>query len=310
MTRAVWVRIVLLSLLWGGSFLCMKLAVRELPPLTIVFLRTALGACTLLLLLATLRPVVPWSGAVWRNCLAMGALNNLIPFSCIIWAQQWIGMGLGAVVNAATPLLTVLLAHALTAEEHLTRTRIAGTGLGLVGVAVLVSPVVTAPAAGGTRLAIGAACLAALSQALAAIKGRSFRRLGIPPLAAAAGQIAAAALLVLPLALLLERPWTLPMPSGGTLLVVAVLGLACTGLAFVLFFSILERAGAGASSIAMMLVPVNAMLLGALVFRERLLPVQWLGAAMVGLGLLVLAGRARWPLSPKLLPSSMRRGRP
>lgn len=299
MTASVWLRVALLSLLWGCSYLLMKLSVAALPPLTVVLLRTLIAAAVLAALLPLLRQRLPLRREVLLACLGMGILNNLVPFTMIIWSQKTIGIGLGSVLNASTPFLTAIAAHLLTQDERLTATRLAGTAIGVAGVAVLMAPTLGIPGSDGVLLAAGAAMLAALSQALAAIFGRRLRGLRVRPVAAATGQITAAALLSLPLALLIDRPWTLPPPSPAIWLVILALGVFCTALAFILYFSILASAGANAAPLAMMLVPVNTTLIGGLLLGERLLPVQWLGTAMVLLGLVVISGRLRLPQLPR-----------
>src|SRR5258707_439370 len=193
----VWSSLLSLSVLWGGSFFFAKVAIGELGPLTVVFARVALAALALdIVLLATgtnsFRRDAPWSAY-----LAMGLLNNVLPFSLIFWGQTEIGSGLASILNATTPLFTLVVAHFLTADEKIDRTKVAALLTGLLGVVVLIGP---SALVGSSTLWGQAACLtAALSYALAGIYGRRFRRMGIAPAEAAAGQLTASTVLILPI---------------------------------------------------------------------------------------------------------------
>lgn len=279
-----------LALIWGGSFFFVGVAVRELPPLTIVAARVGLAAAVLLLLARWSGLRLPSDRRVLRAFLVMGALNNALPFVLIVWAQARIPSGLAAVLNATTPLWTVLLAHLATTDERLTVARLGGVALGLLGVAVLLL--------GATGDALGLplvpqlACLAAaVSYALAGVYGRRFRALGVPPLATATGQLVASSLLLWPLALLLDRPWALPPPSAGTLLALLALALLSTALAYLVYFRLLASAGATNLLLVTILVPPSAILLGVLFLGERLTAGHLAGLASIGAGLALIDGR-------------------
>ncbi|KMO14387.1 DMT family transporter [Methylobacterium platani] len=290
MTPSEWGLLLVLSVLWGGSFFFVGVALRALPPLTLVVLRVGLAALILGLVLRVRGVPVPRGGRVWLAFLGAAFLNNAVPFCLIAWGQTHIASGLAAILNATTPLFGVLVAHVLTDDERLTGNRLAGVVAGLAGVAVMVGPSVLA-GLGGEALAQGAVLLAALSYAFAGIYGRRFKRMGIPPLAAAAGQVTAASVLLLPVALAVDRPWTLPAPPATA--VAAVLGLAAlsTALAYVIFFRLLASAGATNLMLVTFLIPVSALLLGALVLGEPVVPRQLLGMALIGAGLVAIDGR-------------------
>ncbi len=209
MTRTDWTLLVTLSLLWGGSFLFVELALQGLPPLTVVWGRVAVAALILGLLCRARGVLLP--RAAWGAALGMGLLNNAAPFTLFALAQGRIDGGLAAIVNATTPLWTVVVAHLFTGDERLTPAKAAGLGLGLAGVATL------AGGGGGEVGAILACLAAALCYGLAAVWGRRFRRLGVTPTATAFGQVAAATLLLTPLWLAVDRPWSLPPPGMGPL---------------------------------------------------------------------------------------------
>ena len=284
MALRVWLWLLSLTVLWGGSFFFAKVAIGELGPFTVVFARVSLAALALALVVA------PRRDAPWRAYFAMGFLNNALPFSLIFWGQTEIAVGLAAILNATTPLFTLIVAHFLTPDEKIDRTKIIALLIGLLGVVVLIGP---AASSGGSTLWGEAACLAAaLSYALAGVYGRRFRRMGIAPTEAAAGQVTASAVLILPIMLVVDRPWTLAAPPSFTV-TLALLGLALlsTALAYVLYFRILAAAGATNLLLVTLLIPVPATLLGALVLGEPLEPRQFAGMALIGVGLALIDGR-------------------
>jgi len=283
MALRVWLWLLSLSVLWGGSYFFAKVAVGELGPFTVVFARVSLAALALALFVPLRRD------APWPTYFAMGFLNNALPFSLIFWGQTEIGSGLASILNATTPLFTLVVAHFLTADEKIDRTKIVALLTGLLGVVVLIGP---AALVGNAALWGQAACLAAaLSYALAGIYGRRFRRMGIAPTEAAAGQLTASTVLILPIMLVIDRPWTLAPPSLTVWLALGALALLSTALAYVLYFRILAAAGATNLLLVTFLIPVPAILLGALVLGEQLEPRHYAGMALIGLGLAVIDGR-------------------
>jgi len=290
MGRAEWAMLLVLALLWGGSFFFNAVAVRELPSFTLVWLRVAVAATTLLLVLRVIGQRMPRQPRVWAAFFGMGLLNNVLPFVLIVWGQHRIASGLASILNATTPLFTVLVAHAVTSDERLTLLKAAGVGVGFVGAAVMIG----ADAFGGLGTGVLAqfACLAgALSYAVAGIFGRRFRRMGVTPLATAAGQVSASTLMLLPAMLLVDRPWELAMPHAATWAAVLGVELLSTALAYVLYFRILAAAGATNLLLVTFLIPVSAILLGVLVLHETLLLRHIMGMALLGAGLAFLDGR-------------------
>jgi drug/metabolite transporter (DMT)-like permease len=221
---------------------------------------------------------------------AMGLLNNLIPFSLIVWGQSHIASGLASILNATTPLFTVIVAHFLTSDERMTGSRLFGVLAGLAGVIVMIGPGFLA-GVGTSVLAQIAVLGAALSYAFAGIFGRRFSRMGVPPLLTATGQVTASTALLAPTVLIIDQPWTLPMPSGQVWAAVIGLALLSTSLAYVLYFRILATAGATNLLLVTFLIPVSAILLGAALLSERLNPEHFLGMALIGLGLAAIDGR-------------------
>jgi drug/metabolite transporter (DMT)-like permease len=283
-----WLLLITLALLWGGSFFFTEVALAELPPFTIVLGRVGLAAAALLLLVPLCGHRLPRTPGPWKALLLMGALNNLIPFSLIVWGQTALASGLAAILNATTPLFTVLLAHLLTRDERLTPGRLAGVLAGLAGVVLMIGPAALEGLGGGVLAQL--ACLAAaLSYALAGIFGRRLR--DHPPLVAAAGQVTMSTLLILPLALLVDRPWTLLLPGPATWSALLGLALLSTALAYVIYFRILARAGATNLLLVTFLIPVSALFLGSAVLGERLASGEALGMALIALGLAAIDGR-------------------
>jgi len=282
-----WALLLALSLLWGASYFFSKIAVGALPPLTVVGARVLLAAAVLLVVCRLAGVVLPLDR--WRDFLGMGAINNVLPFALIFWAQTEIASGLASILNATTPLITAVLAHVLTKDEKLTAAKVAGVALGIAGVSVLVG--IEALDGLGASILPQAACLAAaVSYAFAGTFAR--RRLkGVAPLAAAAGQLTASSLMALPLIFLIDRPWTLPLPDANTLGALLGLALLSTALGYAIYFRILARAGATNILLVTLLIPPSAILLGALFLGERLESHQFLGFATIALGLAAIDGR-------------------
>jgi drug/metabolite transporter (DMT)-like permease len=299
MSRTEWLLLLALAALWGGSFFLAKVAVRELPPLALVLGRVAVAAAALhLVVLATGRRM-PSSLAAWRAFAGMGLLNNVVPFALIFWGQTRIASGLASILNATTPLFTAVVAHMLLPDEKLDRRRVAGVLVGLAGVAVIVGPDGLRRA--GSGLAGQVAVLgAALSYAFAGAYGRRFRRMGLPPLVTACGQVTASTALLLPVVLVAYPPGSLASPSATTWGALLVLGLACTALAYVIFFRILAAAGAANVMLVTLLVPVSAILLGATFLGERLAPRQLAGMAVIAAALAIIDGRAVAAITARL----------
>ncbi len=210
-----WGMLLLLALVWGASFFFNGVAVRELPSFALVWLRVAMAALALLALLRLLGQAMPTRAPVWDAFFGMGQLNNVIPFVLIVWGQHHIASSLASILNATTPLFTVLVAHLLTPDEKLTPFKATGVAAGFAGAVLMVGP--DALSGLGTGVLAQLACLAgALTYAFAGIFGRRFRRMGVAPLATAAGQVCASTVLLFPVMLLVDRPWTLPVPSATT----------------------------------------------------------------------------------------------
>jgi drug/metabolite transporter (DMT)-like permease len=288
MAPSDWLLLVALSLLWGGSFFFAKIAVSALPPLTVALGRVAIAAACLVLVARMTGVALPGTASAWLPFVPMGLLNNVLPFSLLFWAQTQIPSGLAAILNATTPLFTVLVAHFATRDERLNAGRVAGLLFGLAGVVVMIGP--DALSALGRNVVAQLACLAAaLSYAFAGVYGRRFR--GQPSLQVAAGQLNASTILLIPIVIVIDRPWTVPLPSMTTLGALLALAILSTALAYVIFFRILSRAGATAISLVTFLIPVSAILLGTLILGEQLSPRHVVGMIAIACGLAAIDGR-------------------
>lgn len=300
LSRRAWIDLVLLALLWGGSFLAIRVALDEVRPFQVVAARVALAALTLwalILVSGAARPEL----SRWRAFLGMGALNNLVPFGLIAWGQQHVETGLAAILNAATAVWGVLVAALLLADERLTGRRLLGVLLGFGGVATIVGPGALAgldPRAMGQLAVIGAT----ICYALAGVWGRRYLA-GVRPLAAAAGMLTASSLLAIPLALLVDGlpPWPL---RPATLAGLGYISVLATGVAYLLYWRILAAAGSGNAMLVTLLVAPVAVLLGAAVRSEALSGLAYLGFALLACGLLVLSpvGAREKPLAKAAPP--------
>lgn len=290
MSATEWAMLITLSMLWGGSFFFIGIAVLEVPPLTIVLARVAIAAVVLNLYLAAIGQTLPASGAAWRAFAIMGLLNNVIPFSLIVWGQSHIPSGLASILNATTPLFTIVVAHFMTQDEKATGTRLIGVVVGFIGVAVMVGGAALS-AFGVAVLAQIAVLLATVSYAFSAVFGRRFRTLSLTPVQTAAGMVSASSLILLPVVLVVDQPFSLPIPSTGALLAILALAVMSTALAYILFFRILSTAGATNLLLVTFLIPVSAIGLGVMLLGESLLPKHFAGMALIGIGFAILDGR-------------------
>lgn len=285
-----WGMLITLSLLWGGSFFFVGVAVKALPPFTIVALRVVLAAAALLIFLRFTGRSMPRDPRIWLAFFGMGLLNNLIPFSLIVWGQTHIASGLASILNATTPLFGVVVAHLLTDDEKLTANKLTGVLVGFLGVAVMIGPAALG-GLGSNVLAQFAVLGAALSYAFAGVFARRFKRMGVAPIVTATGQVSASSIMLVPVALLVDRPWTLVAPGIEVWAAIVGIALISTALAYVLFFRILDTAGVTNLMLVTFLIPVSAILLGALFLGESIEAKHVFGMALIAAGLAAIDGR-------------------
>ncbi|MBU2359421.1 MAG: DMT family transporter [Alphaproteobacteria bacterium] len=282
--------LLLLSVLWGGSFFFVGVAVQDLPTLTIVGLRVGLATIVLWAVVAIMGRSIPRDPHVWIAFLGMGALNNVIPFGLIVWGQQTIASGLASILNATTPLFTILVAGLLLSDERITGRKLIGIAAGFSGVVIMIGPGVLTGL--GTDVLAQLACLGgAMSYAFAGVFGRRFKRRGVDPIVVAAGQVTGSTIVIAPLVIVIDRPWTLMMPATSTWAAIVGLAVLSTALAYILYFNILGRAGATNLLLVTFLIPVSAIALGVLVLDENMSGLEITGMALIGTGLLAIDGR-------------------
>ena len=287
MTAGEWSLLLLLSLVWGGSFFLFEVGLRALPPFTLVLGRVGIAALVLLLVVVASRRRVRLTPSLAGRYLLLGGISNALPFSLIAWGQTQIPSGLASILNATTPLFTLVVAHLFMADDRMTANRIVGILFGIAGVAVLIGPDVLRgidPYNLGQLAVLGAA----LCYGLASNYGRGFR--DQPPLINATGMLCGATLWLLPVAALVDRPWTLSPGAAGWAAVVGI-AVVCTALAFMLYFRLLATTGATNISLVTFLVPVSAITLGVVFLDETLSLTAWLGLALIFVGLAAVDGR-------------------
>ncbi len=292
-----WSLLAVLSVLWGGSFFFNGVVLKELPPLTVVLLRVALAAMILLPVLRAYQIRFPVGLSGWKPFFAIALLNNVLPFSLIVIGQTYIPSGLASILNATTPLFTVLV-MAAAGDEKLHARRVVGIVTGLIGVIILHGQDVHGQGVHGQDLGFQSGegvgillCLAAaFSYGLSALYAR--RKLSnSPPLATATFQLLASALMMTIVAAVFERPWQLPMPGVTTWLAMIGLAALSTALAYIVFFQVLRRSGSTNVMLVTLLIPVTAILLGYLVLGESISLREMIGALVIGSALLLMDGR-------------------
>ncbi len=283
-----WILLLTLGAIWGGSFLFAKVAVAEIPPLMLVFLRVAIACVTLHIVLRFTAHRFPREIRLFGAFLMMGLLNNAIPFSLLFWGQTEISAGLASILNATTPIFTFVVAAVALGQEQVKLHRMFGVAIGFAGVLVMLSPSVNGLSE--DPLWAQLACLgAAFSYALAAAYARTFK--DIPPIVSATGQLTGSSLIMLPVAIWIAGSWSAFETSGHVWLNVLALGIGATAFAYLIYFRLLADAGATNASLVTFLVPASAIIFGYLLLGERLNEVQLAGFAILLVGLVVLDGR-------------------
>jgi drug/metabolite transporter (DMT)-like permease len=290
MDKSDWIILVTLALIWGGAFLFIGVAVRHVHPLTYVWLRLTIAAAAMWLFVKVRGEHLGLPRQVWGSILLLALLNNAVPFTLFGWGQTHIASGLAAILNATTPIWGVIVAHLMTRDERMTPRKIAGVLLGFGGVAIMIGPSLLANI--GTDAVAQLACItASLSYALAAVWARRFKRMGLSPMSVTTGQLTAGAAMMLPLALFVDQPWTQPFPPLSAWGAIVALALMCTALGYVLYFRLIDSAGATNALLVTLLVPPVAILLGAMFLGESLAPQDFLGLGLIALGLAAIDGR-------------------
>jgi len=292
MSAVDWLLLTLLSVGWGSAFLFYKLLSTEVPPLTTVVGRIILAGAALAMLLRLRKESLQVPFALWRKFTVLGALNNIIPFFLIAWGETRIASGTAAILTAAVPIFTILIASLVHRVERLTALRLIGVICGLFGVAVVVGPAALL----GQDLLGQAACVgAAASYGFANSYARSVT--GVSPFRMAYSQFLAAAVMAVPCWLIIEQPWNLSAPSAPAYASLVGIAFLSTAIPYVIYFHLLSRVGATNTSQVALLVPVTALLLGATILGEGIDAASLFGMAIIGLAFAVIDGRLfrNWP---------------
>jgi drug/metabolite transporter (DMT)-like permease len=280
--------LVFLASLWGPSFLFIKVAVGEIPPLTLVFGRVGLASLLLYFILRLQGGNLPKFGHIWKHFAVVGFFSNALPFILFSWSEQYIDSALAAILNGTTPLFTIVLAHFFIADDQMTPVKVMGTLLGFGGLVLLIAPSLLEGVHATTGGSIGVT-MAAASYGVAIVYTRQNLR-GLPPLVAPTAQLTVATLYLLPLSLFIEQPFRQPLPSWpaiGSLLSLSIFG---TALAFVVYYRLLEKASATYVSMVTYLLPVIGVILGVIILNEQLGWNVYTGCGLILLGVMVING--------------------
>jgi drug/metabolite transporter (DMT)-like permease len=287
MKPSEWAMLVVLSVFWGGSFFFIEVALRGFQPFAIVLLRVVLAAVILTGVVCLGGRRLPSSPGVWGSYFVMGALNNAIPFSLIIWGQTRIDSGVASILNATTPIFTVLLAHFLTSDERLTLRKIGGVFIGFLGVYIMLQPELKD---GFSWRGLGQVAVlgAAVSYSLAGIFGKRFKKTS--PVGNAAGMLICSSVIMLPL-VLMTGALSLSRPTAAAVAALCGLATVSTAVAYLLYFRVLASAGATNVLLVTFLIPVGALLLGVGVLGEVIHILEYAGMGCIFTGLMVIDGR-------------------
>lgn len=283
-----WWLLIILSVFWGGSFFFVEVALLDFQPFTLVFLRIAIAALILVGVVYLTGKRMPASFKTWGGYIVMGMLNNAIPFSLIVWGQTHIESGVASILNATTPIFTVLLAHFLTSDERLTTKKAMGVLIGFIGVYLMMKPELTE---GFSWRGLGQAAVlgGAASYSFAAIFGKRFKH--IPAVVNSAGMLICSSIMMLPLVIIMDSPGTL-RPSLEAMSAVLGIAVISTAIAYLLYFHLLATAGATNVLLVTFLIPISALLLGVGILGEVIKVLEYAGMGCIFLGLIIIDGRA------------------
>ncbi|WP_119270289.1 DMT family transporter [Taklimakanibacter deserti] len=281
----------LLATLWGASYTFIKIGVETIPPVTFIALRTLIAGLLLLLVLRLRGLSLPRDRASWRLFAIQAAINSVLPFTLIAWAELTLDAGLAAILNSTTPIFTFLITIAITRHEPATWRKAFGVIAGMAGICLIIG-VEALNGVGRELMAQLAIIIATISYGCASIFGRNFKHMD--PMMPAAGSMLAGAAALVPLSLVIDQPWTLA-PSSSSLMALAGLAVFSTALAFCIFFRLLHTLGSvGTTAQAYLRVPVGVAI-GAWFLSERLSDTAWIGlvCVVIGVAAMTLPGRKR-----------------
>ena len=300
MNRRDWAILAALALIWGGAFFFIGVAVRHVPPFTYVFVRVALAAVAMWAFLLWRGQPLALPRSAWGAIILLALLNNALPFVLFGWAQTHIASGLASILNATTPIWGVIVAHLFTADEKITPRKAIGVLIGFAGVALMIGPGLFA-SIGDSVLAQLACVVASLAYALAGVWARRFRKMGVSPISVTTSQLTVAAVMMLPVAMIGDRPWTMPFPPIEAIAAIVALAVVCTAVGYVLYFKLIDSSGATNALLVTLLVPPTAILLGVAFLGEIITTIDIGGLALIAIGLAAIDGRLlkTWAARPR-----------
>jgi drug/metabolite transporter (DMT)-like permease len=281
--------LVLLATLWGASYTFIKLGVATIPPITLIAARTSIAGLLLLSIMRWRGISLPRDAATWGRFLFQACLNSVVPFTLIAWAERSLDAGLATILNSTSPIFTFLLTLAIARHEPATARKLFGVLAGMAGICLIVG-VQALSGIGEQLLAQVATVVATICYAGAAIFGRGFK--GLDPMAPAAGSMICGAAILIPIGLVVDRPWTLA-PSMSSMLALLGLAVFSTALAFVIYFRLIQTLGSvGTTAQAYLRVPIGVAL-GVMFLGESPSPTAWVGLACVVIGVAAMTIPAR-----------------
>jgi drug/metabolite transporter (DMT)-like permease len=281
--------LLLLATLWGGSYTFIKLGVATIPPVTLIAARTLIAGVLLLVVMHARGLRLPRDAAIWRRFLFQACLNSVIPWTLIAWGERSLDAGLATILNSTSPIFTFFLSLAIAGHETLTLRKLFGVAAGMAGICLIVG--VQAFGGLGEQLAAQiATVVATICYAGGAIFSRGFK--GLDPMAPAAGSLLCGAAVLVPVSLVVDRPWNLT-PSMSSVLALLALAVFSTAMAFVLYFRLIQTLGSvGTTSQAYLRVPIGVAL-GVIFLGETLSPTVWIGLGCVVFGVAAMTIPAR-----------------
>ena len=290
--------LLLLATVWGGSYTFIKLGVATIPPITLIAARTAIAGLLLLLIMRLRGVAMPTDAATWRRFAFQACLNSVVPWTLIAWGERSLDAGLATILNSTSPIFTFFLALAIARHETPSVQKLFGVGAGMAGICLIVG-VQALNGLGEQLVAQIAVVLATICYAGAAIFSRGFK--GLDPMAPAAGSLLSGAAILVPVSLVLERPWTLA-PSLSSMLALLGLAIFSTAFAFVIYFRLIQTLGSvGTTAQAYLRVPIGVAL-GVMFLGESLSPTAWIGLGCVVIGVAAMTIPARRPVAIKASP--------
>jgi drug/metabolite transporter (DMT)-like permease len=292
-----WLLLFALVAMWGSAFMFMKIAVATVPPATRAAGRLVIGASVLLIVVHARGLRLPSPGSALRQYALLAVIGNAVPFYLIAWGQQDIDSALAGILIAVMPLATLVLAHYFVRGEHITRNRVIGFILGFSGIVLLMGPAALTGQTGSALRVVSQ--LAVLAGALCYAANTVVARLTVKSdvLIASTGVLLLASAMMVPLALVLDRPWSL-MPSVASIASVVWLGIGATGVATLCYFALIGSAGPTFTSLVNYMSPCVALLLGVIILNEEPGPNAYAGLALILSGIALSQFRRPRPPVP------------